>query len=201
MVGLGQRRLVGLGRRSHSSAPDSIKAIADLVSGAANTLPYYTGTAAAALTALTAYARTFLAAASAAAARSSLGFIARADTVITTASLADLTSESSSFAIAGYTMLLVIAQSDRAGWLRLYSSAAAQSADSGRAFTTVGTAGTGLLADVRFSAGLLVVPLSPVAVLANQETPKQQRVWYTIQNRSGSTHTVAATLTLVPVEP
>ena len=123
----------------------------------------------------------------------------RQDLTITTASLANLATENGTFVMPFHTMRCVLMQLDRAGWVRMYGSAAAQAADAGRGFTTVGTAGTGLLADIRFT-GAGTVLISPNASLSNQEVPKQLRVFYTIQNRSGGASPMLATLTVCASE-
>jgi hypothetical protein len=208
--------------------PANVTAIGALA-GAADEVPYFTGVGAMALASLTPYARTILACANVAAARTALGLgsaalnntgdfdaagtataavaaitprllTTRSTVVITTAALASLGVEALSAALTQHTMALLTLQADRACWVRFYASAAAQTADAARLMTAVGTAGTGLLGDFRFAAAATIL-VSPVAVLANEEAPAQLRVWYTIQNLSGALSTVTATLTVIPLEP
>jgi len=185
-----------------SSAPDSIKAIADLVSGTANTFPYYTGAAAAALAALTAYARTLLDDPDAATARATLGMGSigvRQDVVITTASLAANADESSFVTLVTAGAILLTIAVDRACRVRFYTTQAARDADLTRTESTKPTAGTGVLAEFVIP-GASTVHTSPPAVLANGDGPVAKKIWYTIRNESGATHTVAVTITILPIE-
>jgi hypothetical protein len=117
----------------------------------------------------------------------------RTTPVITTASLANLATENGNVAMPDTVAALLSIASDRSCWVRLYTSAAAQAADAARAFGTQPTAGTGVLAEFVHS-GAQTIPTSPVPWLSNDEGPPQSRIFYTIQNRSGSASTVAVTL-------
>jgi hypothetical protein len=125
---------------------------------------------------------------------------ARAGLTITTGSLASLAAETSSIAMAAHTMALLTIEADRACRVRLYASTAAQTADAGRALGTSPAAGIGVLGEFQFT-GAATIPCSPVAILANDETSPVRTLYYAVQNRSGSTSTVALTLNVIPLEP
>lgn len=125
---------------------------------------------------------------------------ARSTLSITTAALLDGATENGNLVMPRTSMWLILLQADRKCWVRFYGSAAAQGADALRLISVLGTAGTGLLGDFRFS-GAGTIPVSPNAGLSNQEGPAQKRIFYTIVNQSGATHSVTATLTVVPYEP
>ena len=116
-----------------------------------------------------------------------------------TGSLANFGTESDSLTIDAFTADLLSIEADRACWVRLYSSSTALAADSGRAFGALGEAGVGLLAEFVFSTAA-VVPGSPVPTLTNTDATPIRAVWYAVQNRSGSTSTVALSLTILPSE-
>lgn len=149
-----------------------------------------------ALTALTAYARTLLAGANAAAVRALLlRAWTRTNHSVTTASLANLAIENGSITIPSILCALATITTTDKAWVRLYATQAAQIADSARAYGTLPTAGTGVLAEFDFTAGgAQTVPTSPVPWLSNDEGTPTTRVWYAIQNRKGSASTVTITL-------
>jgi len=123
----------------------------------------------------------------------------RSPVVITTAALANLASEASSIAMPFTSGALLTIQVDRACWVRLYAADTDQTTDAARAQGTLGTPGTGLLAEFQCG-GAQTVHVSPVAILANDETILQKRVWYAVMNKSGSTSTVTATLGVLKLE-
>lgn len=125
---------------------------------------------------------------------------ARSPLVITTANLADLAVESSSKTLPFTEGELLTLEVDRECWVRFYSSEAAQLADAARDFVTVAQAGMGVLGDFK-PTGASVISVSPRAGIGNDEDPLVKRVWYTIQNRSGSASTVTVTMNMVPIEP
>lgn len=130
---------------------------------------------------------------SAAQARSTLDIKLRRSTQpLTTASLANLVSETGFVAMPADVAALLSVQVDRAAWIRLYTTAAARDADLTRNFNVRPTAGTGVLAEF-VSTGSQTIPTSPVAWLDNQDGTPVSRVYYNVQNRSGSTSPVAIT--------
>ena len=125
---------------------------------------------------------------------------ARSTVVITTASLADLASEVSNIVLPFTSGALLTIAVDRSCWVRFYSTAADQTADSTRVQGTLGTAGTGLLAEFQCSAGAQTIHVSPVAILANDDTVLAKTVYYTIKNKSGGPHTVIVTMNVLKLE-
>ena len=127
---------------------------------------------------------------------------ARRDEVKTTASLADQASETGVVTL-GKSFLLVKVEADRNCRVRLYSTAAARTADAARPFGTDPTAGTqhGVICDlIVTTADSLVWILSPQAPGSCMETVVTRDIPYAIQNLSGATSTVEVTFTVVETE-
>jgi hypothetical protein len=116
----------------------------------------------------------------------------RTTQVLTTGALANVAVENGNVAMPDTLTALLTIQADRACWVRLYTDAAAQAADAGRILGVQPTAGTGVLAEFVFT-GASTIPTSPVPWLSNDEGAPASRVFYTVQNRSGATHTVTVT--------
>ena len=208
------RRLIALAAsrltrwESVADIPAPITAFGALT-GVADSFAYFTSVTAMALASLTPYARTILAAASAAAARTVLDVYsksetdalspARAVTTITTASLANNVFENSSKAVPFYSGTLITITADRACWVRFYGNATDRIADATRTLGVTAAAGIGLLAEFVFT-GAATVQVSPIADIANNDTVKAKTLYYAIENTSGSTSTVTVTITAVPLE-
>lgn len=117
----------------------------------------------------------------------------RTTQVIATAALADLAVEDGTVAMPDTVAALLTIQSDAACWVRLYTDASSQAADAARVYGVQPTAGTGVLAEFVLP-GAAVIPTSPVPWLSNDESIPTNRVFYTIQNRSGAMSSVTVTL-------
>jgi hypothetical protein len=192
-----------------AQVPSPVTAFAALT-GAADSLPYFTGLTTMALATLTPFSRTLLALATVALWRATLDVYskaetdalspARAATVITTASLAVLASENSSVSVPFYSGTLLKITADRACWVRLYGTATDRSNDNARVLGITAAAGVGLQAEFVFSASVLSVNVSPIADLANEDTVRAKTLYYSIENLSAGASTVAVTITVVPVE-
>lgn len=117
----------------------------------------------------------------------------RSTRVVTTGALANLASQTGNAVMPDTVVALLTIQADRACWVRLYTDAGAQAADASRSFGVQPTAGTGVLAEFVFT-GAATIPTSPVPWLCNDEGAPASRVFYSIQNRSGSLSTVTVTL-------
>lgn len=117
----------------------------------------------------------------------------RTTQTIVTSSIANLAVENGNAVMPDTLCALLTIQADKACWVRLYSDGTSQSNDAARAFGTQPTAGTGVLAEFVYT-GASTIPTSPVPWLSNDEGSPLKRVFYTIQNRSGSTGTVTVTL-------
>lgn len=127
---------------------------------------------------------------------------ARRDEVKTTASLADQVTENGVVTL-GKSFLLLKIVADRNCRVRLYSTAAARTADASRPFGTDPTAGTqhGVICDLLVtSADSLTWILSPQAPGSCMEASVTRDIPYAIQNLSGATSTVQVTFTVVETE-
>lgn len=123
----------------------------------------------------------------------------RSNVTVTTGSLANAASFTGSFAAAlGYYVYKITV--DQPSWVRLYTSVAAQSADSGRTIGTLPSATSGLVTEViATTAGSVVI--SPAAVGFSDEATPTNQVPVTITNISGGANTISATVTYVNSEP
>jgi hypothetical protein len=126
----------------------------------------------------------------------------RAVVTKTTGSLANL-AEATGTVDLGKSFLLLKITVDRDARVRLYSTAAARTADSARTFGTDPTPGTqhGVICDVLVTAadGLVWI-LSPQAPGSCMEASVTRSIPYAIQNVSGSTSTVQVNFTVVETE-
>lgn len=114
----------------------------------------------------------------------------------TTGSLANLAVETGTVTVAkGYRAMYVTV--DRACRVRLYTSSAKRTADAARAPGTDPTGDHGVMLDVVMTAGGTLT-LSPL--VDGYTDDGTSAVPYSIQNRSGSTSTVAVTLGYVRTE-
>lgn len=133
----------------------------------------------------------------ASAARTQLNIVEhQSSQVITTASLANLGTETGVLTIPDLACDLIAIEVDRACWVTLYSTVAARSADSGRVLPTRPTAGTGVLAEFVL-AGSGTTPGSPPPRLINGDgaggAASASQVYYRIENMSGATSPVQVT--------
>ncbi len=130
------------------------------------------------------------------------GLPSRADTIVTTAALADLEVETGTVALGRSFNLLKLVVT-RYAWVRLYSTSAARFADAGRAINTDIAAGTehGLIAEFILDAITgLSWDCSPSVIGSNADSPISSNIYYSIQNRSGAAGTVGATFTHLILE-
>lgn len=127
------------------------------------------------------------------------GAAARGSDALTTASIADLAETTGVWDIGCSAALLLSMQSDKGARVRLYSTAAARTADSARGLGTDPTAGSGVLCEFVFT-GASTIGAEPPIILKNMDGAPTNEVYYAIQNRSGSTGTVTATALLLVLE-
>jgi hypothetical protein len=123
-----------------------------------------------------------------------------------TASVANGVTDSGTWVIAktGYFIILTV---DFDARVRLYSTAAAATADVGRSFSTPITAGNQneLIFDIQLTStgvnptGLTWV-LSPAALGSNADGSVSTNLYYNVTNNSGSTRAIHATLTYLVLE-
>ena len=127
------------------------------------------------------------------------GLQARKTTAATTSSIANGDFEWVTFAGIGKSYGLLKIQVDKAAWVVLYTSQAARTADSGRLETTDPLPGSGVIAEIISTAGV-VQGITPGTIGWNDEATPTTDVYAKVTNKSGSTGTVAVTLTTVQLE-
>jgi hypothetical protein len=122
----------------------------------------------------------------------------RGDVFGTTSSLTN--GATGNLSITGFKcyMMYKIATS-AAAWVRVYTSTAARTADSGRAEGTDPTPGSGVIAEV-VTTGAETVLLSPGVIGFNDESIPTNSIEVAVTNKSGGTTTITATLTIVKLE-
>lgn len=125
---------------------------------------------------------------------------ARANVVVTTASLANLAEETGTVAL-GKSFLLLKVAADVECRIRLYKTSAERTADSARAIGVDPTAGLGIICDLVPVAGTLTLDLAPLIHGNNGDVTPITSIYYAIQNRSGGTSTVQVTFTNMVMEP
>ena len=129
----------------------------------------------------------------------SSGLQARKTTAVTTSSIANAASDNITFASIGKSYGLLKIQVDKAAWVVLYTSQAARTADSARLETTDPLPGSGVIAEIISTAGV-VQGITPGTIGWNDEATPTTDVYAKVTNKSGSTGTVAVTLTTVQLE-
>ena len=127
------------------------------------------------------------------------GLQARKTTTVTTASIANAASQDINFIGVGKSYGLLKIQVDKAAWVILYTSQAARTADSARLETTDPLPGSGVIAEI-LSTGAVVQGITPGTIGWNDEATPTTDVYAKVTNKSGSTGTVAVTLTTVQLE-
>lgn len=128
-----------------------------------------------------------------------VGLGSRRTVTHTSASLAAGASVSETFQAGAPGVVLRTVAVDRAARVRYYATAAAQTNDLTRAFTTPPQAGLGVLGDfIWLTAHTKIV--SPHVDLFNADSPATQTIYITIQNLTSSTSTVLVTMSVVSVE-
>jgi hypothetical protein len=96
--------------------------------------------------------------------------------------------------------MIVKLETDYPAWVRVYSSAAAQSADSSRPRTIDPATGSGVLLEVITISGTLVVGLSPAAMAYSLEASPGTTLHITVTNDDSVSRVITTTVTLVPIE-
>ena len=118
---------------------------------------------------------------------------------VTTGTLAASATENASIALSRTTELLVIA-TDYPAWVRVYSTAAARTADATRDITQDIEAGKGLQAEVITRTGALSIPMSPAPVVCNLDTPATTTLYLAITNLDTVARAITATFTHLKLE-
>lgn len=115
-----------------------------------------------------------------------------------TASLANNTR--GDLSITGFKSYALLAiQTDKAAWVRIYVNAASRTADASRLETSDPAPDAGVIAEV-ITTGAQTVLISPGAIGYNFESTPTLTIPCSVTNKSGSTGTVAVTLTVLQLE-
>ena len=117
----------------------------------------------------------------------------------TTASLANNASAFPDITNALKSYLLFKIQTDRAAWVRVYTSVAARTADSTRSIDVDPLPGSGVIAEV-ITTGASTQVLTPAVIGFNDQTTPVNTIYLAVTNRSGTTGTVTVTLTALKLE-
>ena len=118
---------------------------------------------------------------------------------VTTGVLAFSVTENTTIVLHKSTELLSVT-TDAPAWVRVYSTSAARTADSGRLITQDATAGTGLQAEIITTNGLLSIPMSPTSALCNLDFPATTTLYLAITNLGPATRAVTVQFTHLQLE-
>jgi hypothetical protein len=117
----------------------------------------------------------------------------------TTSSLTNNSSAFPDVTGAYKSYLLFKIQTDRAAWVRVYTSIAARSADSSRSIDVDPLPGSGVIAEI-ITTGASTQVLTPAVIGFNDEATPDNTIYLSVTNRSGVTGTVTVTLTALKLE-
>ena len=118
----------------------------------------------------------------------------------TTSSLAAGATDSSQTLAIGKGCLLTKLVTNYPAWVRIYASAADQTADASRPSTIDPTAGTGVLLEVITTSGALSVDLSPAVIASSLESSPGTTLHITVTNKDSVSRAIQVTATIIPVE-
>lgn len=110
----------------------------------------------------------------------------------TTASIANNATETGTVSI-GKAYVLVKVEADKEARVRVYQSSAYRTADAARIIGTAPTGEHGVVLDANIITGNLALDLAPIPTGNSAESPRTATTAISIQNKSGSTGTVAVT--------
>jgi hypothetical protein len=123
----------------------------------------------------------------------------RSTTNATTSGIANNTTANIDIAgFKGYNLYKIT--STHAAWIRLYTSAAARTADSSRAQGTDPTPDTGVVTEVITNASPQTIVLAPAVLGFNDENPVTTTIPVAVTNLSGGSAAITVTLTLLKTE-
>jgi hypothetical protein len=95
--------------------------------------------------------------------------------------------------------LLYKIQTSAAAWVRVYTSVAARTADSGRLEGVDPSPGAGVITEV-ITTGAETILITPGTVGFNDESPVDTNIQLAVTNKSGGSADITVTLTIVKVE-
>ena len=119
---------------------------------------------------------------------------------VTTDSIAANASDSAKTLALGKACLAIKIETDYPAWVRVYSSAAAQSADASRLIADDPTGEHGVLLEVLTTSTNLVLNLAPAAACFSLESSPGTTLPITVTNKDTVSRAITATVTFVPME-
>lgn len=126
------------------------------------------------------------------------GLASRSTAAGSTGSIAD--AATANVTVTGFKgYLLYKIQTSAAAWVRVYTSTAARTADSGRLEGTDPSPGAGVIAEV-ITTGAETILITPGAIGFNDESPVDTDIKLAVTNKSGAPADITVTLTVVKVE-
>jgi hypothetical protein len=126
------------------------------------------------------------------------GLGSRSTVSVTTAAIAAGTL--STLSVIGFkSYALYKVATTAAAWVRIYTSASAQSSDASRSLGTDPVPGNGVIAEV-ITTGATSQLISPATIGFNDNTPPTNAIYVTVSNQSGSTAAITVTLTINQLE-
>lgn len=127
------------------------------------------------------------------------GLSGRTTVSVTTASIADAATDDVDITSAAKAYGILSIEVDAAAWVRVYSSAAARTNDSGRSEGVDPDPDAGVHAEI-ITTGATTVKFTPANIGWNDENPVIDSIYLAVTNKSGSTTTITTTLTILPLE-
>ncbi len=118
----------------------------------------------------------------------------------TTDSIAAEATDSAKTLALGKTCMAIRIATDYPAWVRVYSSAAAQSADASRAIDEDPEGEHGVLLEVLTTSGNLSIDLAPAAICFSLEDSPGANVPITVTNKDSTERAITVTVTVVPIE-
>jgi hypothetical protein len=128
------------------------------------------------------------------------GLQSRTTTYVETDSLAPQATDSSKTLALGKCCSVIRIQTNRAAWVRFYSTSAHQSADASRSQTVDPTGEHGVLLEVITEASNLTLDLNPAALVFSLDAGQPNDICITVKNLDENTGTVVVTTTYIQLE-
>jgi hypothetical protein len=132
--------------------------------------------------------------------KSKNGSFIRTGVQVTSSNLSPEGTDSALTLAVGKGCMAIKITTDYPAWVRIYSTVAAQTADSTRVITTDPLAGSGVLLEVYTVAGTLTINLSPAAHCYNLEASPDANLPVTITNKDTTPRAITVTLVVIPME-
>mgnify|MGYP001197559635 CR=1 FL=1 len=130
---------------------------------------------------------------------SEISLQSRQNVSVTTGTLSNNGTAYPNITGAAKSYLLYSIQTDRAAWVRVYTTSAARSSDASRDIDTDPLPGSGVLAEVMTSQATTLT-MTPATMGFNMDSPSADTIYLAVTNRSGSSGTVNVTLTILKTE-